>query len=81
MSPSKSELIKALEPDALTEQNITEKLRDALEMARHELTTLHGLIAADGAAPRETWSIDTMGVTSVIDDVLNEVFCMNTRLS
>jgi len=24
-----------------------------LEMARHELTTLHGLIAADGGAPNE----------------------------
>jgi hypothetical protein len=31
----------------------------ALKAAQHELTTLHGLVAADGASPAQTWNIDT----------------------
>lgn len=46
--------------------------RAALEAARHELTTLHGLIAADGAAPHETWSIDTAAVVAAIDEALGK---------
>src|SRR5947199_116777 len=42
----------------------------ALEAARHELTTLHGLVACDGAAPEETWSIDTSKVLAQLDAVL-----------
>lgn len=57
---------------------MNEKERKALETARHELTTLHGLIAADGAAPNETWSIDTSAAVAAIDDALNEVSCTNT---
>jgi hypothetical protein len=46
--------------------------RRVLEMARHELTTLHGLIAADGMAPAETWQIDTCKTVAEIDAVLSE---------
>lgn len=60
---------------------MTDKERKALEMARHELTTLHGLIAADGAAPNETWSIDTSAAVSAIDDALNEVSCTDSQPS
>jgi hypothetical protein len=60
---------------------MTEKERKALEIARHELTTLHGLIAADGAAPNETWSIDTSAAVAAIDDALNEVSCTDSRPS
>lgn len=49
------------------------KQRSALEAARHELTTLHGLIAADGAAPHETWSIDTSSVVAMIDEALTSL--------
>lgn len=60
---------------------MTDKQRKALESARHELTTLHGLIAADGAAPQETWSIDTSAVVSAIDEALNEVSCTDSQPS
>lgn len=60
---------------------MTEKERKALEMARHELTTLHGLMAADGAAPSETWSIDTSAVVSAIDDALSEASGTGSRPS
>ena len=36
------------------------KERNALEIARHELTTLHGLIAADGTAPQKIWTITSV---------------------
>ena len=39
----------------------------AAKMARHELTMLHGLLAFDSAAPRETWSIDTLLVVDALD--------------
>lgn len=42
----------------------------ALSVARHELTTLNGLIAADGAAPQETFNIDTSEAVALIDEVL-----------
>ena len=60
---------------------MTEKQRKALESARHELTTLHGLIAADGAAPQETWSIDTGDVVAAIDEALSEASCMDSHHS
>lgn len=54
------------------EKSKAEQLREALEMARHELTTLHGLVAADGMAPMETWAIDTNKTVAMIDAALNE---------
>lgn len=51
--------------------NFPSKYKEVLEMARHELITLHGLIAADGMAPRETWMIDTGLAVKEIDEVLN----------
>jgi hypothetical protein len=60
---------------------MTDKEHRALEIARHELTTLHGLIAADGAAPQETWSIDTSAAVKSIDDVLNEASCRDSQPS
>lgn len=39
--------------------NITEEQLHALHHVLHELTTLHGLVAADGEAPDETFPIDT----------------------
>ena len=46
--------------------------RRALEVARHELVTLHGLVVADGAAPDETFEIDTSDVVELIDEALKE---------
>ena len=42
----------------------------ALHVARHELVTLHGLIAADGAAPQEAFVIDTREAVALIDEAL-----------
>ena len=46
--------------------------RRALEVARHELVTLHGLVVADGAPPDETFEIDTSDVVELIDEALKE---------
>jgi hypothetical protein len=51
-------------------------LIEALERARHELVTLHGLLAADGAAPTITWSID---VGNVIDEIDAAIESSNNR--
>ena len=45
---------------------MTSQIEKALEKARYELVTLHGLLAADGACPGITWSID---VGSTIDEL------------
>lgn len=55
--------------------------RNALEMACHELTTPHGLIAADVASAQETWSIDTSAAVEAIDDALNEASYMDSQPS
>jgi hypothetical protein len=51
--------------------NEAERLRAALEAARHELTTLHGLYAHDGV-PGETWRLDASRILAKIDAVLEE---------
>ena len=53
-------------------QSEMEELKKALEAARHELTTLHGLVAFDGAAPAHTWPIDTSEVLRIIDKALSQ---------
>jgi hypothetical protein len=60
---------------------MTDKVRKALEAARHELTTLHGLLAADGVAPQETWAIDTSATIALIDEALSESAGTSTRPS
>jgi hypothetical protein len=47
------------------------KCRQALNTARHELVTMDGLLAADGAAPAETFSIDTSKAVAEIDEALS----------
>ncbi len=49
---------------------MSEELREALEEARHELTTLHGLYAFDGAAPEESWRLNTSKTLTKIDEAL-----------
>lgn len=46
-------------------------VRRALEVARHELVTLHRLVVVDGVAPNETFEIDTNGAIELIDEALN----------
>jgi hypothetical protein len=46
------------------------RMRAALEDARHELTTLHGLYAFDGASPAETWRLDTGKTVEKVDEAL-----------
>lgn len=46
------------------------RIQAALEAARHELATLHGLLAADGAAPGETWTINVATTLALIDAAL-----------
>lgn len=45
-------------------------LVEALQDAQHALVTLDGLIAADGAAPEHTWSIDETKRIDRIDAAL-----------
>ena len=45
-------------------------MKKALEAARHELATLHGLIAADGAAPTETWTLDESSILRQLDEAI-----------
>lgn len=51
----------------------TNLIKSALEAARHELTTLHGLIAADGAAPTETWTLDESHIIRQLDVAIEAV--------
>ena len=48
-------------------------IKSALESARHELTTLHGLVAADGAAPNETWPLDESHIIRQLDEAIESV--------
>ena len=52
------------------EDSMNTKTKNALDAARHELTTLHGLLAADGAAPSETWTINVADTLALIDAAL-----------
>lgn len=46
------------------------RLRDALELAHHHLSTLHGLCVVDAAAPTASWSVDLAHPLEVIDRAL-----------
>lgn len=46
------------------------EIKAALEAARHELVTLHGLIAADAVSPEDTFSIDTTEIVAQLDAVI-----------
>jgi hypothetical protein len=46
------------------------KAKKALQTARHELVTLHGLLASDGSY--DVGEIDTIDVVGLIDDVLKD---------
>ena len=58
-----------------------QKIKQALEAAHHELTTLHGLIAADAEHPEQTWQISTNAITDLIDDAINELSNSENHLS
>lgn len=49
------------------ERHAERPLIAALKAAQHELTTLNGLVAADGASPTHTWKIDTSATLAKID--------------
>lgn len=46
------------------------EIKAALEVARHELATLNGLLAADAVSPSETWTIDTTNILEQLDEVI-----------
>ncbi len=48
-------------------------VQQALTVARHELVTLHGLVAVDAAAPDESFSIDTNEAIALIDKALKRI--------
>lgn len=52
------------------ERHAERPLIAALKAAQHELTTLNGLVAADGASPAQTWKIDTAATLAKIDAAL-----------
>lgn len=47
-------------------------LREALEAARRDLVFFGGLEVVDGAAPEESWKLDTSKVVAKIDAALGE---------
>lgn len=47
--------------------------RDALHRALHRLGSLHGLIAADGAAPADTFTLDTAADCAQLVRAINEL--------
>jgi hypothetical protein len=53
---------------------MNDKVRMALEIALHDLTCFHGLVVCDGAAPNETFEIDTNAITQRIEAVIREFF-------
>ena len=46
-------------------------IKEALEQARHELTTLHNLTATDYVESGETWVTDTASIVQLIDGALS----------
>ncbi|SFB22207.1 hypothetical protein [Azotobacter beijerinckii] len=60
---------------------MTNLQREGMEAARHELVTLDGLTAADGAAPTETFVINTRAAIAKLDAALNEFSCSDTARS
>lgn len=47
-----------------------EKVKNALDAARHSLATLNGLIVYDGAVPGETWEIDERETARLLDEAI-----------
>lgn len=52
--------------------NNQEKIKNALEAARHELTTLHNLKVTDVDDFKYAWTTDTTTTIKLIDEILNE---------
>lgn len=48
-------------------------VQQALTVARHELATLHGLVAVDAAMPGGSFSIDTNEAIALIDKALVQI--------
>ena len=48
-------------------------VQQALTVARHELATLHGLVAVDAAMPGGSFSIDTNEAIALIDKALAQI--------
>ena len=49
---------------------MSDSIETALRAAHHELTTLHGLRAYDGAAPGHEWAIDVSAALALLDAAL-----------
>ena len=60
---------------------MTKQQKIAMEAARHELVTLHGLLVSDGCAPDEKWSINTSQTIALLDAVLIEFSDMDNQHS
>lgn len=54
-----------------TLDSVLTEITKTLEEARHELATLNGLSAFDGACPEKTWVINTTSAIKRIDNLLN----------
>jgi hypothetical protein len=51
---------------------VSRKMHEALAMARHELVALNGMLGSDGAAPNETFKIDTSEAIERLDETTKE---------
>ena len=50
-----------------------EIIKEALEKAQHELTTLHNLTVTDSIGSGVTWVTDTTPVVEMINEAINEL--------
>lgn len=50
-------------------------VKQALLIARHELTTLHGLIVTDNTKSDVSWVVDTNDSLRLLDIALSELGC------
>lgn len=71
MNDGNGDLIAYVYNDPLAEAiKALPELLAALETSRHALTTLHGLIVADGASPNGSWPVDESKALAEIDAAL-----------
>ncbi len=56
-------------------------IKQALEIARHELTTLHNLTVTDNPESGASWVSDTSVAVNLIDQAISELSDIQSHLS
>lgn len=60
---------------------MSELIKKALEVARHELTTLHNLTVTDKPESGRVWVSNTNDAVSLIDQAINQLSGNDNHLS